>query len=129
MKDRSFSAALVLGLLLGLGVALAGLFVGQALYAMKAAERYVTVKGLAEREVAADLAIWPLTFNQTGNNLPQLYDRLEKDRKGIRQFLTGQGFKAAELSDAPPRVTDYYAQGYTGNNLPPTATRWRPPPP
>ncbi|MBU1274065.1 MAG: SIMPL domain-containing protein [Proteobacteria bacterium] len=119
MKDRSFSAALVLGLLIGLGVAVAGLAVGQALYKVKAAERFVSVKGLAEREVAADLAIWPLTFNQAGNNLPQLYDSLEKDRKRIRDFLTGLGFKAAELSDAPPRVTDYYAQGYTGNRLPP----------
>ncbi|MCF8044096.1 MAG: SIMPL domain-containing protein [Desulfarculaceae bacterium] len=119
MKDRSFSAALVLGLLIGLGVAVAGLAVGQALYKVKAAERFVTVKGLAERLVPADMAIWPLTFNQTGNNLPQLYAALEKDRKSIRKFLTGQGFKDGEISDAPPRVTDYYAQGYTGNRLPP----------
>lgn len=119
MKDRSFSAALVLGLLIGLGVALAGLFVGQALYQIKAAERYVSVKGLAEREVPADLVIWPLTFNQAGNNLPQLYDALEKDRQSIRKFLTALGFKQEEISDAPPRVTDYYAQGYTGNRLPP----------
>ncbi|BEQ13022.1 SIMPL domain-containing protein [Desulfoferula mesophila] len=119
MKDRSFSSALVLGLLIGLGVALAGLFVGQALYQVKAAERYVSVKGLAERLVPADQAIWPLTFNQTGNELPQLYQALEKDRQTIRKFLTAQGFKPEEISDAPPRVTDYYAQGYTGNRLPP----------
>ncbi|MCB2228927.1 MAG: SIMPL domain-containing protein [Desulfarculaceae bacterium] len=119
MSNNSFPGALVLGLCIGLGVALAGFFVGQSLYAVKAAERFVTVKGLAAREVPADLAIWPLTFNQTGNNLPALYNRLEADRERIKAFLTGLGFAANELSASPPRVTDYYAQGYTGNRLPP----------
>ena len=69
--------------------------VGQALYKVKAAERFVTVKGLAERLVPADLAIWPLTFNQTGNNLPAALRRPGKaDRERIRKaFLTGLGFK------------------------------------
>ncbi|MCF8034953.1 MAG: SIMPL domain-containing protein [Desulfarculaceae bacterium] len=119
MNQNSFSGALALGLLIGLGVALAGFFVGQALYEVKASERFVTVKGLAEREVPADLAIWPLTFNQTGNKLPALYGRLEADRERIKAFLLGLGFSAEELSASPPRVTDYYAQGYTGSRLPP----------
>lgn len=119
MKERSVSPALVLGLCIGLGVALAGWFVGAALYEVKASERFVTVKGLAARQVPADLAIWPLTFNQTGNNLPALYNRLEADRERIKAFLLGLGFSAGELSASPPRVTDYFAQGYTGNRLPP----------
>ena len=119
MKDRSVSSALLLGLCIGLGVALAGWFVGQSFYALKAAERFVTVKGLAEREVPADLAIWPLTFSQTGNDLPALYQRLQTDRDRIIAFLTGLGFAQDEISTSPPRVTDYYAQGYTGSRLPP----------
>jgi len=47
--DRS--AATVLGLLLGAGVAAGGWFVGNGLFAARASERYVTVKGLAERQV------------------------------------------------------------------------------
>lgn len=119
MKNDSLPGALVLGLFIGLGVALAGMFVGQALYQLKAAERFVTVKGLAEREVPADLAIWPLVFSQSGNDLPALYTRLEADRARIKAFLTGLGFDPSELSESPPRITDYYAQGYTGSRLPP----------
>ncbi|MEW5912946.1 MAG: SIMPL domain-containing protein [Thermodesulfobacteriota bacterium] len=119
MNNQSWSANLILGLAIGLGVALAGWFVGQALYQIKATQRYVTVKGLDEREVAADLAIWPLNINVTGNDLSKLQGRLDSDRRLIRAFLVRQGFTASEISEAPPRITDYYAQGYTGSNLPP----------
>lgn len=119
MSNQSFGANLILGIAIGLGVALAGWFVGQALYQVKASQRYVTVKGLAEREVAADLAIWPLNFNQTGNDLSKLQGRLDADRRQIKAFLGRLGFAAGEISESPPRITDYYAQGYTGNRLPP----------
>ncbi|RPJ41211.1 MAG: SIMPL domain-containing protein, partial [Candidatus Latescibacterota bacterium] len=42
-------------LLVGLGVALAGLAVGLGFYNGRAEARFVTVKGLAEREMKADL--------------------------------------------------------------------------
>lgn len=119
MKNNSLPASLILGLCIGLGVALAGLFVAQAMYATKAAERFVTVKGLAERGVKADLAIWPLTFNRVGNDLVKLQASLDKDRELIRAFLIAQGFNPQELSDSPPKITDFYAQGYNNRNLPP----------
>jgi hypothetical protein len=119
MNNQSWSANLILGVAIGLGVALAGWFVGQALYQIKASQRYVTVKGLDEREVAADLAIWPLNISVTGNDLSKLQGRLDQDRRAIKAFLLRMGFTAAEMSEAPPRITDYYAQGYTGSNLPP----------
>jgi uncharacterized protein len=119
MNNQSWSANLILGVAIGLGVALAGWFVGQALYQTKASQRYVTVKGLDEREVAADMAVWPLNYSVTGNDLSKLQGRLDQDRRAIKVFLTRLGFTAAEISESPPRITDYYAQGYTGNNLPP----------
>jgi hypothetical protein len=48
-------AALILGVALALGVAAGGYLIGRGLYAARASERFVTVKGLAEREVPANL--------------------------------------------------------------------------
>lgn len=119
MDKQSPRAALILGLCIGIGLALAGWFVGDALYQVRAAERLVTVKGLAERQVKANLAIWPINFLRTGNDLNQLQGRLDADRKKIKTFLSLLGFSPEELGESPPRITDYYAQGYNGNNLPP----------
>ena len=118
MENRSVSAALVLGLTLALGLVAAGHLIGVNLYRIKAAERYVTVKGLAERNVDADLAIWPLTFSETGNDLVAVQKQLENDRHLIRRFLTHFGFIPEDMTDSPPRITDYYSQGYTGANMP-----------
>ncbi len=119
MEKQSPSAALILGLCIGLGLALAGWLVGDALYQARASQRAVTVKGLAERQVKADLAIWPINFLRTGNDLSQLQSRLDKDRSQIKDFLSLLGFDPSEISESPPRITDYYAQGYNNRNLPP----------
>ena len=39
-------------------------------------DRRVTAKGLAEREVAADKVTWPIVSVELGNDLPQLYNKI-----------------------------------------------------
>jgi hypothetical protein len=112
MKDNSFSASAILGITLGLGLVIAGFFVGDALYKARASERYVTVKGLAERIVKADLAIWPLTFKETDNDLVRLQRKVDTNRKAIREFLVGAGFSEAEISESPVDIMDFEAQPY-----------------
>ncbi len=111
VNGPSVRAAAVLGVTLAAGIALAGYFVGEALFAARAAERYVTVKGFAEREVAANLAIWPIVFSVTGNDLGATQQRLEGDAAKITAFLAAQGFKPEEWNLSAPRVTDH-AQGF-----------------
>jgi hypothetical protein len=123
MKNTSVPAALVLGISLALGIVTAGYFVADAVFRIRAAERYVTVKGLDEREVQADLAIWPLMFTETANDLTDLQSRLDFDRQAIRKFLRSLGFDDGAVSEAPPLITDYHAQGYTGQNMPPNRYR------
>jgi uncharacterized protein len=78
---RLLAAAVALGALLAVGLAAAGALVGSALYRARAAERYVTVKGLSEREVPADLVIWPVVFSVTGDDLAALQGRVEHGRR------------------------------------------------
>jgi len=68
----------VLGVLIGVGVAVGG-FVGRGFYMARADERYVTTKGLVERDVKADLAVWAISYTATGAELNQANDRIEQD--------------------------------------------------
>ena len=116
--SRGIGAAFVLGALLAGGLAVAGYLMGVGVGQVRAGERYVTVRGLAERELPANLAIWPLVYNTTGDDLAQLYASLDRDAETIARFLVARGFAAEEISRSAPRVTDFEAQSYGGNRPP-----------
>lgn len=111
METIRTRAALAFALILALGAVASSWIVGHALYDVKAADRFVTVRGLSEREIPADLAFWPLVFNATGNDLASLQEEVEADAAVIERFLTELGFSAEVVSRAAPRVTDFEAQG------------------
>ena len=118
MQDFSTTKAAILGLSIGLGILFAGLFISNALYKSRVADRYVTVKGLAEKEVDADLAIWPITFKDAGNDLLALQKSVDEKRRIISEFLIKEGFKAGDINHSAPKITDTYAEGYYGNQQP-----------
>jgi len=109
-RDRSREAG-ILGLTLAVGIAGAGMLLGRSISVMRTADRHVTVRGLSEREVAADLALWPIVFNATGNDLGAVQAELERDESTVRAFLSEQGFPAGEANVSIPRVTDLQAFG------------------
>lgn len=111
-------AAWGLGLLVALGLATAGWFVADGVRSAKRLDRHVEVKGLAEREVPADLVIWPLTFSAVANDLTVLQAELERSSALVREFLQTRGIDAGNVSIAPPRITDYQSQGYGRENMP-----------
>lgn len=106
MSDRSTAGAAVLGLSLALGLIVAGWLVAGAVYEVKASQQVVTVKGLAEREVPANLALWSLGFTTTANDLATLHQRIAEDTEAVIGFLTRQGFEQAEIDRSPPAITD-----------------------
>lgn len=99
-------AALVLGILIAIGLALAGFFIAHGVESAKRFERFVTVKGLSEREVPADLGIWQIRFNVAANDLKSLQDQITAARSTVRQFLTDAHFSDEEISTGPPQITD-----------------------
>src|SRR5206468_3787410 len=56
-------------LVLALGLASAGWLAGQGFARGRMTDRFVTVKGLSERPVKANLALWPLRIVATDNDL------------------------------------------------------------
>jgi hypothetical protein len=106
-------------MILGVCIALAGVAIGIGVYKGRAVDRFVTVKGLAEREVKADLAIWPITFRVTGNDLATLQRDIDAGRAAVTSFLREAGFAAETIGYSVPRINDTQA---FGSNV---ATRYR----
>ncbi len=115
-KDR-YGVFLPAALLLAIGMGLAGWFVAEGLRAHGTADRYVSVKGISEREVKADLAIWPLSFVVGGDDLVEVQRDLDRNAGLITAFLTDAGFGAEEIEPQDLRVTDRQAQVYNSGQL------------
>jgi uncharacterized protein len=109
----------LLGLLLAVGLVLGGFALGGQIKATRLNDRYVTVRGLAERNVKSDLAIWDLGYTDAGDDLPPLYTKSESDKKSILDFLAQQGIEPREIELGMVGVTDTQASGY-GTNKPPS---------
>jgi hypothetical protein len=111
-QNYRIGPALVLGLLLCTGLLGLGYWVTNGFMQFKALERSVTVKGLAEREVSADVAIWPIRFSEAGNDLVELYQTVQAHNALVVEFLRQQGFGDAEISVSAPAMVDRQAQPY-----------------
>ncbi|SDJ53225.1 hypothetical protein SAMN04488540_10992 [Ferrimonas sediminum] len=115
MSNRS---SLILGLCLAIAMALAALILSHGMQQFKLLDRTVVVKGLAEQEVDANIAIWPIRFSVADNDLTQVYDSLERQAEQVSAFLARQGFSDAEITLNTPEVTDKLAQSYGGEQSP-----------
>ena len=93
-------------------MALGGWFVGDGFVRSRQGVRSVTVKGLAERDVKADLAIWPLRFVATGNELGAVRAKIVADEAAVRKFVADAGLQAASVEVTGFEVTDALAQIY-----------------
>ena len=65
---------------------------------------FVEVKGLSEKIVKADTAIWSLNFEVKSNNVDSLYAEIEKSVNTIKTFLIEKGFEASEINIAPVNI-------------------------
>jgi len=82
------SSAVVLALGIAAGGFFAGFYGGEGLLKARQLDRSVTVKGLAEQEHAANIAIWPIRYVRPGNNLQELVAALEADAGRVEKFLS-----------------------------------------
>ena len=91
---RPSAGGIVPAVLLALGLLGAGALVGVNIPRLRTADRTVTVKGVAEREARADLAIWPLRLVATDDDLTAANARLAENAQSVRAFLAAQGLGA-----------------------------------
>jgi hypothetical protein len=115
--------SIIAALLLALGLLGAGWFASQGMARLKTQDRYVTVKGSAEKIVDADLVVWPLPHSVGGNDLAGVQHQLDANTATIRAFFADAGFKPGEIVVSPPRLEDRWAYAY-GDNRPPERYRY-----
>jgi len=121
-NGQSVKAAIIVGCCLIVGLTAAGYFIGRGTARFKSEVRTVTVKGLVEREVTADEAIWTLSLRRAGDDLGEVHRRISKDRDAVLGFLQQQGFSEDEISRQPTRTVDKLAREFGQSQ---TAERFR----
>lgn len=112
MSSKRTAEAAILGAFIATGLVVSGYLVSSAALKVKRMDRVVTVKGLAEREVEANVAIWPITFNEASNDLSSLYSVIERKSRLVVAFLKKNGFSDNEITTSLPAINDRQAQSY-----------------
>ena len=104
--DRSSS--LIAAGILALGVIIGGYLLGDGLRRARMADRSVTVRGLAERDVTADLATWTIAYSEQGTELGAVQAAIGEDTRAITDFFRRTGFKDEEVTSAGVGVNQWY---------------------
>ena len=112
MDTRSVTASVILAVGIAGGFALLGSNISSGIESFVNRDRIVTVKGLSERQVKADRVIWPVGFRELGDDLQDVYGRIEKRKDQVVAFLKEAGLTDAEIEVASPQVTDAQAEMY-----------------
>jgi hypothetical protein len=101
------SRAVLLGAvaIFSMGMTTSGYVLGDGLRRAKMAERTVTVRGVSERDVTADLATWTVDFSQEGDDLGPVQQSVDRQAQAVRAFFRRAGFSADEVTDSDVSVT------------------------
>ena len=114
MNGKRHGEALIIGVFICAGLALLGWFIAGGVVKFRALDRTVAAKGLSEREVKADIAIWPIRFDLADNDLVALTADMETKSAMVLEFLGTNGFADDEITVGTPAVVDRRAQRYGG---------------
>ncbi len=104
-------------IVLAVALVAAGWFVGNGFYRGRVSERYVTVKGLSERDVQADVGLWPIRYVAADDNLGAAQRKIEQNRRVILSFLKRRGIDSSSVELQQMEVTDMMAERYRGTQV------------
>ncbi|MGI9375484.1 MAG: SIMPL domain-containing protein [Tsuneonella suprasediminis] len=113
-------ALLCASVVLAGGITIGSVSLAKGMVAMKRADREVTVRGVAQRNVTANRASWSVNYSEAAYDLSEALSTVDRDSATIRKYLAKQGFNGAmtKPSSANISVTDEYRDGkYTGRKV------------
>jgi hypothetical protein len=91
--------------IVAVGMIAGGYLLGNGLLRAKDAERAVTVRGLAERDVTADLATWTISYSTTSTDIGAAQAKVRADTATIEGFFKELGFPAEALQPTGANVS------------------------
>ena len=116
------SRAVLLGAvaIFAFGLTTSGYALGDGLRRSKMAEhRSVTVRGVSERDVTADLATWSVSFSHEGTELAPVQQSVDQQASAIRAFFQRAGFRPDEITDSEVSLSREQPKDKDGNPVGP----------
>ncbi|MGD2069183.1 MAG: SIMPL domain-containing protein [Gemmatimonadota bacterium] len=110
MESPRRADPLVPALVLAVGLIGAGWTLGRGLVESRRVDRFVTVKGVAEREVEADLAFWAITLSVPSDAIGSAQEQVAGSTAQVLAFLAEFGIGPADVSRQGTQVVDRAAQ-------------------
>jgi hypothetical protein len=88
------------------GLTTSGYALGDGLRRSKMAEhRTVSVRGVSERDVTADLATWTVDFSHQGTDFAAIQQSVDAQAGAVRAYFQRAGFRPDEISDSDVSVS------------------------
>ncbi len=117
MPETSRYLPIIAASILALGVGVGGALIGRGVENARIGDRSVTVRGLAERQVKADLGVLALKFAAAGDDLSVVQADVAGDLASVRRYLAQQGYAATEIDLGRFEVTDQFAREHQGGEV------------
>ena len=117
MIARRSTTGLIAAATLAFGMIVGGYLLGDGLRRSRLAERSVTVRGLAERDVTADLATWTIAYAEQGTDLGEVQAGIDQDTRAIIAFLRAAGFGDPEIISAGVGVNQFFDSNRGVNSI------------
>ncbi|MEF2228475.1 MAG: SIMPL domain-containing protein [Candidatus Cardinium sp.] len=104
MNTNKIQAAIILSI----GLVVSSMIFGLAFcYVRSKSVAYISVKGLAEREVDANVGIWTIRFEAIDHDLEQVNRQITNQTEILVGFLRQKGFVDKEIIYGTPELSDH----------------------
>ena len=108
-------AIVILGALLAVGLIVGAFVLGVQTKNIGSGRASVTVKGLAEKPVKADLAEWHISATAKARSFSEALSKLRKEKTALDGFLVKHGFEKGLRTDQSEKVEPHYVEKEANN--------------
>jgi hypothetical protein len=102
------SSSVLAAAILAIGLMVSAVILGRGLSSIREGPSSVIVRGVAERDVVADLATWTIATQANGSELAEVQARADRDAETVRAFLLANGFTETEVQPRGSGVSQYF---------------------